>query len=219
MCDRVLGLDRRVELLYAIQREAIFDGKTAQRIQPQLVLKRFLGGGLELSPGSFPGAPRYCSAARISSSTLVTSPLPASVDVRSASSSCSTAYRIWRSYAAPAIAVAIRARPGATPAPFRMRARIVSNRPRHYRATSVTSRPFRTTPMTTVLPATSPLPSNAIVAGHALERRLGLDPRARVVRTARRVGARLVDGARQQQHAVVRARSAMVRALSGKARA
>src|SRR5207245_9192498 len=32
----------------------------------------------------------------------------------------------------------------------------------HYRATSVTSRPSRTTPMTTVFPATSPLASNAI---------------------------------------------------------
>src|SRR2546426_3688861 len=34
----------------------------------------------------------------------------------------------------------------------------------HYRATSVTSRPSRTTPMTTVFPATSPLASNAIDA-------------------------------------------------------
>src|SRR5207248_10541155 len=33
----------------------------------------------------------------------------------------------------------------------------------HYGAASVTSRPFRTTPMTAVLPAASPLPSNAIV--------------------------------------------------------
>src|SRR2546430_17128213 len=33
----------------------------------------------------------------------------------------------------------------------------------HQCAVSVTSRPFRTMPMTTVLPAASPLPSNAIV--------------------------------------------------------
>src|SRR5213596_3713674 len=72
--------------------------------------------------GSSPGEPRYCSAARISSSTLVTSPLPTSVDARNASSSWSIAYRIWRRVAAPAIAVAMRpAKSKASPTTIRAR--------------------------------------------------------------------------------------------------
>ena len=55
VCDRVLSLDGRVELLHAVHGEAILDGEAAQPIQPALVLEGLLGGGLELSPRVVPG--------------------------------------------------------------------------------------------------------------------------------------------------------------------
>src|SRR5207247_73520 len=55
VCDRVLSLDGRVELLHAVHGEAILDGEAAQPIQPALVLEGLFGGGLELSPRVVPG--------------------------------------------------------------------------------------------------------------------------------------------------------------------
>jgi hypothetical protein len=49
--DRVLGLDRRIELTHAINGEAILDGEAPERVQAPLVLKRILGRRLKRPAG------------------------------------------------------------------------------------------------------------------------------------------------------------------------
>src|SRR5256885_2215029 len=52
VCDRVLSLDGRVELLHAVHGEAILDSEAAEPIQPALVLEGLFGGGLKIGRAS-----------------------------------------------------------------------------------------------------------------------------------------------------------------------
>src|SRR5260370_36143379 len=50
MGDCILGLDHRVQLLQAVDREAVLRGQAPQGVEPPLVVEGVLRGGLELSP-------------------------------------------------------------------------------------------------------------------------------------------------------------------------
>src|SRR5437867_2528941 len=161
VCDRVLGLDRRVELLHAVHRETILDGEAAQGIQPPLMLKSILGGRLELSsrlvagrPQVLLGGPDLFQHARDETASLLgryPQPVELLLD-RVPDLSQGGGARDRRDDETGQE----QGQPDAD-----TRADRVESTP-HYGAASVTSRPFRTTPMTAVLPAASPLPSNAI---------------------------------------------------------
>ena len=162
MRDGVLGLDRRVELFHPVHGETILDGEPANRIELPLVLERLFGGGLKFLARAVAGraeillgGPDFFQHARDEPAPhLGRRPQRAELllDRVAHLAQCGGARdrrgdQAGQEQGQPdQDAQADRVEP----AP-------------HQCAVSVTSRPFRTMPMTTVLPAASPLPSNAIV--------------------------------------------------------
>src|SRR2546430_13082202 len=158
----VLGLDRGVEPLHSVHREAIVDGRAGQRIQPPLVLKRVLGGGLELSARDVPGRAQillggsdlFQHARDETASLLGRGPQRVELLLDG------VPHLAQRSGARDRRGDETGQQQGEPDQDTRTDR--VEPAP-HYGAASVTSRPFRTMPMTAVLPAASPLPSNTIV--------------------------------------------------------
>ena len=159
--DRVFGLDRGMELLQAVDREAVFGGEAAQRVQPALVLKRSVGGRLK-QPSRIGTRRREVLLGRADLLEHARDETASHVHGRPEPG------QLVRHGVAH---VAERRRPGdrrdhqaqheqhqphENPVPDR------GEGTSHHRSAWVTSAPSCTTPMTTDFPRTSPLASNAI---------------------------------------------------------